>query len=30
MPGADEVEDELEATLSQVEEPARARAGLSG
>lgn len=30
MPGADEVEDEMEAELSQAEEPVRARAGLSG
>jgi len=30
MPGADEVEDEMEAERKQVEEPARARAGLSG
>lgn len=30
MPGADEAEGEIEAELAQVEEPARARAGLSG
>ena len=30
MPGADEVEEELEDELSQPEEPVRARAGLSG
>lgn len=30
MPGADEVEEELEAELAQVEEPVRARAGLGG